>query len=104
MIEEKQNEIISTLSSSDEIKRFKELESVIINSDKYKKLIKEFDNNKDEYEKNNILNNKIIELRKELFSIEEVKEYAKIESDIRLLSKKISNIISSVVDSENCKK
>ncbi len=104
MIEEKQNEIISTLSSSDEIKRFKELESIIINSDKYKELIKEFDNNKDEYERNNILNNKIIELRKELFSIEEVKEYAKIESDIRLLSKKISSIISSVVDSENCKK
>ena len=40
MIEEKQNEIISTLSSSDEIKRFKELESIIINSDKYKELIK----------------------------------------------------------------
>lgn len=104
MIENKQNKIISDLSNSYEIKRFKELEMIIKNNKEYNKLISDFENNKDKYEEEGILNKKIIELRKKLFMIDEVKEYAKLETDIRLLSKKISNIISSIVSTENCKK
>lgn len=101
---EKQNEIINNLNNSEEIKRFKELENSIKNNEKYNSLIKEFNDNKDKYEQEGILNKEIINLRKKLFEIDEIKEYAKLESDIRLLSKKISDIISSIVDSENCKK
>ncbi len=104
MIEEKQNKIIDDLRKLDEVKRLKELESIIKNNDEYQKLISDFEKNKDRYEKENILNRETINLRKKLFSIEEVKEYAKLENDIRLLSKRISNIISSIVDTENCKK
>ncbi len=101
---EKQKEIINNLSNLDEIKRFKELEAIIKNNKKYNELITDFEKNKDEYEKKGILNKEIINLRKKLFEIDGVKEYAKIETDIRLLSRKISDIISSIVDTENCKK
>ena len=104
MIEEKQNLIINNLKESDEIKRFKKLEKEIKNSSEYNRLISEFEKNKDLYEKKNILNKEIINLRKNLFDIDGVKEYAKLENDIRLLSRNISNIISSIVDSEKCKK
>ena len=48
-------------------------------------------------------NEEIIKLRKSLFEIEEVKEYSKLESEIRLYSKKISNEISSIVEDNNKK-
>ena len=102
MIEKKQSEIIENLSNLNEIKRFKKLENIIKNNKKYNDLISNFEKNKNYYEKNNTLNKEIINLRKELFSIEEIKEYAKLESDIRLLSKNISDIISSIVDNEKC--
>ena len=95
MIEEKQKEIINKLDNSDEIKRFKELEEKIKNSNKYKRIISEF-------KKEDLTNEEIIELRKELFEIDGVKEYAKLETQIRLFSKEISNIISSLVDKEKC--
>ena len=101
---EKQEKIINNLSNSDEIKRFKELEKNIKNNPKYNELISDFDKNKSRYEEEGILNKEIINLRKSLFEIDELKEYAKLETDIRLLSRKISDIISSIVDTENCKK
>lgn len=104
MIEKKQEEIISNLTNSKEIKRFKELETSIKNNPKYNDLITNFEMNKSKYEEEGILNNEIINLRKKLFEIDEVKEYAKLETDIRLLSRRISDIISSVVNVEKCKK
>lgn len=101
---EKQKDIINTLSNSKEIKRFKELEKIIKNNKKYKELVNDFEKNKEHYEKEGILNKEIINLRKKLFEIDEVREYAKIETDIRLLSRKISDTISSIIDTENCKK
>lgn len=102
MIEEKQKDILKELDNSYEIKRFKELEKIIKNNTKYQDLIDEFELNKNEYIKKNILNEETIKLRKKLFEIEEIKEYAKLETDIRLFSKKVSDIISSVVDKEKC--
>ena len=46
----------------------------------------------------------IIELRKKLFEIDGVKEYLELEKEIRLFSKKTSNIISSIVDNDKCEK
>lgn len=102
MIEEKQKDILKELDNSYEIKRFKELEKIIKNNTKYQNLIDEFELNKNEYIKKNILNEETIKLRKKLFEIEEIKEYAKLETDIRLFSKRVSDIISSVVDKEKC--
>ena len=49
-------------------------------------------------------NEEIIKLRKKLFEIDGVKEYLSLENEIRLFSKKTSNIISSIVDNEHCEK
>ena len=94
MIEEKQTDIINKLDNSDEIKRFKELEKKIMSNKEYLKLKKELDNVK--------TNEEMIECRKKLFEIPEVKEYLKIESEIRLFSKKTSKIISSIVEKDRC--
>lgn len=99
---DKQEEIIKKLDNSNEIKRFKELEKSIKNNKEYIKLTNEFKNNKDIYEKENRLNEEIIKYRKELFKIDEVREYAKLEGEIRLLSRSISKSISSIVDKGKC--
>lgn len=104
MIDKKQNEIIDRLKELDEIKRFKELENIIKNNKEYNELVSNFEKNQSKYIDEGILNKEIIEFRKKIFEIDEVKEYAKLESDIRLLSKKISDIISSIVSTEKCKK
>lgn len=104
MIDKKQDEIINNLNNLDDINRFKELEKKIKNNKKYNELVSVFEKNKTRYEKEGILNQEIINLRKELFEIDEVREYAKLETNIRLLSRKISDIISSIVNTENCKK
>ena len=97
-VNDKQKEIINKIDNSKEIKRFKELEQSIKNNKEYIFLINEF--NKIE----NPSNEDIIELRKELFKIDGVKEYLELEKEIRIFSKKTSNIISSVVDNDKCEK
>ena len=92
------NEIINKIDNSKEIKRFKELEKQIKNNKEYISLMEEF--NKQE----NPSNEEIINLRKKLFLIDGVKEYLELEKEIRLFSKKTSNIISSIVDNEHCEK
>ena len=94
---QKQQDIINKIDNSEEIKRFKELEKQIKNNKEYNSLIYEF--NKIE----NPSNEEIIELRKKLFQIEEVKEYLDLEKEIRMFSKKTSNIISSIINNEQCK-
>ena len=92
------NEIINKIDNSDEIKRFKELEESIKNNKEYITLMNEFN------KQDNPSNEEIIELRKKLFQIDGVKEYLELEKEIRLFSKKTSNIIASIVDNEKCEK
>jgi len=92
------NEIINKIDNSDEIKRFKELEESIKNNKEYITLMNEFN------KQDNPSNEEIIELRKKLFQIDGVKEYLKLEKEIRLFFKKTSNIIASIVDNEKCEK
>lgn len=94
MIIDKQNKIIEKLNKTDEIKRFKELEKIIKDNEEYKKIISKFNNK--------LTNEEVIDLRKQLFSIKEIQEYAMLENEIRLFSKKTSNIISSIVDTKKC--
>ena len=93
----KQQDIIAKINNSKEIKRFKELEKSIKNNKEYNSLMNEF--NKIE----NPSNEEIIELRKKLFKIDGVKEYLDFEKEIRMFSKKASNIISSIINNEQCK-
>lgn len=102
MIEEKQTDIINKIDNSKEVKRFKELEEQIKNNKEYIKLKEEFDKNKSTYEKENRLNEEIIKYRKKLFEIDGVKEYSKLESEIRMFSKEVSNTISSIVEKHKC--
>jgi cell fate (sporulation/competence/biofilm development) regulator YmcA (YheA/YmcA/DUF963 family) len=92
------NEIIKKIDNSKEIKRFKELEKSIKNNKEYITLMNDFN------KQDNPSNEDIIKLRKKLFEIDGVKEYLSLERDIRLFSKKTSNIISSVVDNDKCEK
>ena len=80
------------------MKRFKELEESIKNNKEYITLMNEFN------KQDNPSNEEIIELRKKLFQIDGVKEYLELEKEIRLFSKKTSNIIASIVDNEKCEK
>ena len=91
------NEIIDKIDNSKEVKRFKELEQSIKNNKEYISLMNNFN------KQDNPSNEDIIELRKKLFEIDGVKEYLELEKEIRLFSKKTSNIISSIVDDESCK-
>ena len=50
------------------------------------------------YIKDNKLDDEILNLRKKLFNIDELKEFLKIQNDLRLLSININNIILSVLD------
>ena len=92
------NDIINKIDNSDEVKRFKKLEKSIKNNKDYTSLMDEFN------KKENPSNEEIIELRQKLFKIDGVKEYLELEKEIRLFSKKTSNIISSIVDNEHCEK
>lgn len=98
MIKEKQKEILKELDNSNEIKKFKELERQIKDNTEYIRLMDEFD------KIDNPSNEDIINLRKKLFLIDGVKEYLSLENDIRLFSKKTSDIISSIVDNDHCDK
>ena len=93
----KEQDIINKIDNSNEVKRFKELEKQIKNNKEYNSLMNEFNKLEDPS------NEEIIELRQKLFQIEGVKEYLELEKEIRLFSKKTSNIISSIVDNEQCK-
>lgn len=98
MIKERQKELINEIDNSFEVKRLKELEKNILSNKEYNRLVNEFNQNKESYEKEGILNNKIIELRKNLFKIDDVKEYSSLEAKIRLFSGKVGKIISSLVE------
>ena len=99
---ELQDEIINKIDNLDEVKKLKELIQKLNNNDEYIYLMKEFEKNQVNYVKDNVLKEKIIEFRKKLFEIEELKEYLSIESNLRLFSNQISNIISSIVNERNC--
>ena len=90
MIEET-NKIIEKLDKTEDIVRMKELKDKLNSNKEYLNLMSEF-------EKNNTLDDEIMTLRKKLFNIDELKEYLKIQNNLRLLSININNIILSVLD------
>ena len=99
---EKQEKIINMIDNHEKIKEFKRLEKIIKNNKKYNELLNNFNKNKDKYINDNSLNKEIINLRKELFKINEIKDYLKLEKEIRLLTKDISNILTSIIDNHTC--
>lgn len=97
MIEET-NKILEKLDDTKEIKKIKELSIKLNNNQEYLSLMKQFNENKDNYIKNNTYNDELINLRKKLFSINELNEYLKIQNELRLLFTKINNEILSIID------
>ena len=92
------NKILEKLDNTDEITKLKELSIKLNNNQEYISLMKQFNENKDNYIKNNTYNEELILLRKKLFSIDELNEYLKIQNDLRLLFTKINNTILSIID------
>lgn len=99
---ELQDEIIDKIENLDEVKKIRDLIEKLNTNDEYISLMKDFEKNQINYVKDNTLKEKIIELRKKLFEIEDLKEYLSIETNLRLFSNQISNIISSIVNDKNC--
>ncbi len=97
MIEEV-DKIKEKLDNTKEIKRLKELNNLLNHNEEYISLMSEFENNKEDYIKNNTYNEELVNLRKKLFSINELNEYLKIQNELRLLFSKVNNIIISVVE------
>lgn len=91
---EKQNEIINKINNLDEVKRLKELKSNLDKNEDYKRLMsKPITSNKE-----------LIEIRKELFKIDDYKEYQELYNKIKLFFLKINGIIVSIVDNKKCSK
>ena len=97
-MKEETKKILDKLDNTKEIKRLKELNNILNNNEEYLSLMSEFESNKDTYIKNNTYNEELICLRKKLFSIEELKEYLDIQTNLRLIFTKINNEILSVIE------
>ena len=98
MTEELLEKIIEYLDNTEEIIKMKNLREKINSNKEYLDLMSEFKKNKEIYIKNDSINIEIIKLRKKIFNINELKEYLKIQNNLRLLSISINNIILSVLD------
>ena len=90
--------ILEKLDNTDEIKRLKELNIKLNNNHEYISLMNEFITNKDDYITNNVYNEKLIDIRKRLFKIEELNEYLKLQNELRLLFSNINNEIISIIN------
>lgn len=99
---ELQDEIINKIDNLQEVKRIRKLVEKLNSNEEYLSLMKEFEENQIYYARNNILKEKIVELRKKLFDIDDLKEYLSLETNLRLFSNRISNIISDIVNDKNC--
>lgn len=88
------SKLINELDNTYEIKRFKELSKIIKSNKEYMSKIEKLNNTSNPDE--------VITLRKELFSFGKIKEYIELESQIRLISKKISKEISGIVSKHTC--
>ncbi len=97
-MKEMTKEIIEKLDDTEEIKQMKELRDKLNKNEEYLSLIDTFLKNKKNYIKDNKLDDEILNLRKKLFNIDELKEFLKIQNNLRLLSININNIILSVLD------
>ena len=86
--------LINELDNTYEIIRFKELYNVIKSNKEYMSLIDKLNSTTNIEE--------VISIRKELFKHKEIKEYVKLEKDIRLFSMKLSKEISSIVEKHTC--
>ena len=91
-------EILNKLDNTKEIKRLKELNIKLNNNEEYISLMNEFIANKDDYITNNVYNEKLIDIRKRLFKIEELNEYLKLQNELRLLFSNINNEILSILN------
>lgn len=92
---EKQEEIIKKINELKEVKEYKKLKEELNKNSKYKELLKQAK----EYEYDS---KKIIEIRKQLFSIPEFKEYIDLDTKIRLFFNKIGKKITSIVSNHTC--
>ena len=92
-MKEMTKEILEKLDDTEEIKQMKELRDKLNKNEEYLSLIDTFLKNKKNYIKDNKLDDEILNLRKKLFNIDELKEFLKIQNNLRLLSININNII-----------
>lgn len=96
-MEQNVKNILEKLDNTEEIKRLKELNNILNNNKEYISIMNEFNLKKDDYIINNTFNEEVLAIREKLFSIPELKEYLKLQNELRLLFSKINNIIFDIV-------
>ena len=96
-MQEEVKNILDKLDNTDEIKRLKELNNILNSNEEYLSIMREFNDKKDDYILNNSFDEEVVNIRKKLFSIPELKEYLSIQNELRLLFTKINNIIFDIV-------
>ena len=97
-MKEKVEAIKQKLDKEEKILRLKMLQQKINSNKDYLSLMKQFDDNKDNYIEKNIYNEQLLKVRKKLFEIPELTEYLKLQSELRLEFTKINSIILSIID------
>ena len=90
-------EIIDKLDNSTIINNLKELKTKINNDDKIKKLIKDFNLAKENYEKYN-LKNDFVSAKEKLLNNDILKRYIDIQNEINLLSLEINKRINMLIN------
>ena len=96
-MQEEVKNILDKLDNTDEIKRLKELNNILNSNEEYLSIMREFNDKKDDYILNNSFDEEVVNIRKKLFSIPELKEYLSIQNELRLLFTGINNIIFDIV-------
>ncbi len=87
-----QEEIINKINRLDDVKRIKELKDILEKNEEYNRLINISPKN----------NKELVEIRKELYKIDEVVEYQKLYTKLKLDFNKINNTITSIVSNFTC--
>lgn len=87
-----QEEIINKINRLDDVKRIKELKDILEKNEEYNRLINISPKN----------NKELVEIRKELYKIDEVVEYQKLYTKLKLDFNKINNAITSIVSNFTC--
>lgn len=95
---EKINELLAIFENSDEIKKMEILKKEIFKNKKIKEKLDKYNKIKD-----NVYSSELINLKKEILDIEEIKEYKKLENDLLLLTFSINQKMNRLVNAKGCK-
>ena len=91
------DELIKIFDNSEEIKRMKELKKIIYKDPTLKNRLEQFNDIRD-----NVHDEKFLELKREVLAIDHVKEYKKMENELYLLTLEMNNRLNRLTNDKRC--